>query len=433
MFQLGGLLDLVYSDLLPEDKAQIVKEFQQESPTAMIGDGLNDAAALATADIGISMGISGSALAMETGNIILMSNDIRRIPQAVGLAKKTQRKIFQNIFLSIITKAAIIALAIAGHPLVWAAVLADVGTCLLVIFNSMLLLGSNSTRMKKRSKSSDGHEHVHKGSHGHKNCCSSEKVDKICLPNQKCSSGPCTSNKCNTSLLSEKHGCCGSHGDEAKVIKSDVVVAISELDAENCHKRCCSPQVHQVDSSSSCAKSLGEIKCDEPIENHGGCQHDEKPEEKKHVGAGSCAADQCVKSVEEGHGHVHSHSHSHSHDHHGHGHHVHDHHEHDHCHHDHDHNAHNHDDHDAHDVHHQHEHDHDHDHGHTHHHDHDDEHDDEHDDSNHVECTFQNVCSSMERRHIGGCCHSFRRECCGNISPHFGGGFGRNLSEIIIE
>ncbi|KAL4556128.1 hypothetical protein LXL04_038771 [Taraxacum kok-saghyz] len=136
--QLGGALDMIHAELLPQDKAKIIKQFQTESPTAMVGDGLNDAPALATADIGISMGVSGSALANETGHMILMSNDIRKIPISVRLARKMRRKIFKNIFIAIITKAAIIALAIAGHPLVWAAVLADVGTCLLVIFNSTL-------------------------------------------------------------------------------------------------------------------------------------------------------------------------------------------------------------------------------------------------------------------------------------------------------
>ncbi|KAF5790860.1 putative hydrolase [Helianthus annuus] len=147
--QLGGALESVHAQLLPQDKAKIIKELQKESKTAMVGDGLNDAPALATADIGISMGVSGSALANETGHIILMSNDIRKVPIAVRLARKTRRKIFENIFIATVTKAAVIALAIAGHPLVWAAVLADVGTCLLLIFNSMLLLqGTPSKSMK---------------------------------------------------------------------------------------------------------------------------------------------------------------------------------------------------------------------------------------------------------------------------------------------
>ncbi|KAL4278409.1 hypothetical protein GQ457_03G044880 [Hibiscus cannabinus] len=152
--QLGNGLDVIHAELLPEDKARLIEEFKKEGPTAMIGDGINDAPALATADIGISMGISGSALATETGHVILMSNDIRKIPKAIQLARKAHNKVIQNVVLSISTKVAILALAFAGHPLVWAAVLADVGTCLLVIFNSMLLLQGTHKHAGKCCKSS---------------------------------------------------------------------------------------------------------------------------------------------------------------------------------------------------------------------------------------------------------------------------------------
>ncbi|XVF82277.1 hypothetical protein PTKIN_Ptkin16aG0033100 [Pterospermum kingtungense] len=152
--QLGNCLDVVHAELLPEDKARIIKDFKKEGPTAMIGDGVNDAPALATADIGISMGISGSALATETGHVILMSNDIRKIPKAIQLARKAHRKVIENVILSISIKSAILALALAGYPLVWAAVLADVGSCLLVTCNSMLLLRGTENHGGKCCKSS---------------------------------------------------------------------------------------------------------------------------------------------------------------------------------------------------------------------------------------------------------------------------------------
>ncbi|ESQ54201.1 hypothetical protein EUTSA_v10026996mg, partial [Eutrema salsugineum] len=138
--QLGNALDIVHSELLPQDKARIIDEFKSQGPIMMVGDGLNDAPALAKADIGISMGISGSALATETGDIILMSNDIGKIPRGMRLARRSHKKVIENVVLSVSIKGAIMVLGFAGYPLIWAAVLADAGTCLLVILNSMLLL-----------------------------------------------------------------------------------------------------------------------------------------------------------------------------------------------------------------------------------------------------------------------------------------------------
>ncbi|KAL5549364.1 hypothetical protein UlMin_004595 [Ulmus minor] len=153
-YQLENALDIARAELLPEEKARFIEEFKKDGKTAMIGDGINDAIALATADIGISMGISGSALAMETAHVILMSNDIQKIPKTIQLAKKAFRKIIENVIISIGTKSVILALAFAGYPLVWAAVLTDVGTCLVVILNSMLLLNDTQedNRMSFRSK-----------------------------------------------------------------------------------------------------------------------------------------------------------------------------------------------------------------------------------------------------------------------------------------
>lgn len=224
--QLAHALELVHAELLPEDKVKIVTEFKKEGPTAMIGDGLNDAPALATADIGISMGISGSALASETSNIILMSNDLRKIPEAIKLARKSRRKVIENIVLSVITKVAILGLAIAGHPIIWAAVLADVGTCILVILNSMLLLrsghnhggkccGSSTQQHNHKNGCGDHHHHPQQHQHhGHK--CASDKA-----LSQKCASKSCSS-KCspspsNTTLPQNihKNGCDGTNGSSS--------------------------------------------------------------------------------------------------------------------------------------------------------------------------------------------------------------------------
>ncbi|OMO65920.1 Cation-transporting P-type ATPase [Corchorus capsularis] len=215
--QLGNCLNVVHAELLPEDKARIIKEFKEEGPTAMIGDGINDAPALATADIGISMGISGSALATETGHVILMSNDIRKIPKAIQLARKAHRKVIENVILSISTKVAILALAFAGHPLVWAAVLADVGTCLLVICNSMLLLRGTHKHAGKCCKSSAGSHtdkhgcktgHCH-SSHGHQHASIEKTVHKAC-ESKKCSSQMCAT-KCQSSTF-KSDSCSNSSG-----------------------------------------------------------------------------------------------------------------------------------------------------------------------------------------------------------------------------
>ncbi|KAL3644185.1 putative cadmium/zinc-transporting ATPase hma4 [Castilleja foliolosa] len=181
--QLGGALEVVHAELLPQDKERIIKELQKEGPTAMIGDGVNDA----PANIGISMGVSGSALATKTGDIILMSNDIRRIPKALRVAKKARRKIYENLIISFSTKAAIMGLAFAGHPLVWAAVLADVGTCLLVIFNSMLIMRGIPGHGQKKCCGSGSHRHFHK----HKAC---DETKTGCSSN-KCVSKGCSSDK----------------------------------------------------------------------------------------------------------------------------------------------------------------------------------------------------------------------------------------------
>ncbi|KAF8035191.1 hypothetical protein BT93_C1278 [Corymbia citriodora subsp. variegata] len=151
--QLDNALDIVYAELLPGNKVSIIESFKKDGPTAMIGDGINDAPALASADVGISMGISGSALAMETADVILMSNDIRKIPEALKLARWTFRKLIENILISISLKGMVLGLAFAGYPLVWAAVLTDVGTCLIVILNSMHRLNATSNQEKKFSRS----------------------------------------------------------------------------------------------------------------------------------------------------------------------------------------------------------------------------------------------------------------------------------------
>eukprot|EP00850_Spirogloea_muscicola_P003815 SM000015S01315 [mRNA] locus=s15:1225461:1231881:- [translate_table: standard] len=154
----------VYSELLPEDKVQVLCTLKRGGMTGMVGDGINDAPALAAADLGIAMGAAGSALAVEVADVALMQDDLHGIEKALVLGRSCRNKIIQNVVLSIVTKGVVVGLAIGGWASLWAALLADVGTTLVVIANSLRIL----QRVERRSI---GHGtcksiHKHKGHHG---------------------------------------------------------------------------------------------------------------------------------------------------------------------------------------------------------------------------------------------------------------------------
>lgn len=401
--QIGGVLDEVHAELLPEDKMKWIKEFQKIAPTAMIGDGLNDAPALSVADVGISMGISGSSLASETGNVLLMTNDIQRIPKVAFLARRVRRKIFENIFLSIITKAAIVALAIAGHPLVWAAVLADTGTCLLVILNSMLLLRGVSGHRKISSTASP---HKHK-SKANGSCCSDGKPHTISVAQTYSSKNCATSCKSsNTSLDNKilhdtKHSCGNSkHGHGGHIHDHK-----HEHGQE--HGHCGHDHKHRHHHE------------------HGHCKEHGHDHEKKEINHASCSGDGYYNMAEEEkniHGKVdatgkHEPKHCHGDNHNNHpstattdeemGDVVAD-----HCCQSLEPNT---------------------------HHSHDEECGGKHDSDmdiifrgdKHGGCRNRK-CSNLDNRQIVGCCQSFMKECCAKNS-HFGANFRGGLSEIVIE
>jgi Cd2+/Zn2+-exporting ATPase len=135
-------LDTVHAGLLPEDKVALVREaVGSGKKVAMVGDGINDAPALASATVGVVMGAAGTGVALEAGDVALMGDDLRKLPFAVRLGRRTLRIIRFNVAFSLATKTLFLVLATMGMVTLWMGVAADMGSSLLVIGNSMRLLG----------------------------------------------------------------------------------------------------------------------------------------------------------------------------------------------------------------------------------------------------------------------------------------------------
>ncbi len=135
-------IERVHAELLPDQKVKLVERLKGEfSNLAMVGDGVNDAPALAASSVGIALGAQSSDTALETADVVVMAPRLNRLVELVRLGQRTRRVLWQNIFLALFIKGTVLALALAGLATMWMAVAADVGASLLVIANGMRLLG----------------------------------------------------------------------------------------------------------------------------------------------------------------------------------------------------------------------------------------------------------------------------------------------------
>ncbi|MCS7065133.1 MAG: HAD-IC family P-type ATPase, partial [Fimbriimonadales bacterium] len=134
-------IEEVYAELLPAEKQAVIRELAQRyGVVGMVGDGINDAPALAQAHVGISLAHRGTDLAQEAASVVLMGDDLRHLPLFVRLSRTTMRLVKQNITLAVGVKLLFLGLALMGRATLWMAVFADMGASLLVIGNGLRLL-----------------------------------------------------------------------------------------------------------------------------------------------------------------------------------------------------------------------------------------------------------------------------------------------------
>lgn len=148
-------IDKTFAGLLPEQKVEKISAIENAKTVVFVGDGINDAPALATASVGVSMGGVGSDAAIETADVVLMTDNPKQLVDAVKIAKKTRKITMENIVFIMAIKVAVLALSAFGLASMWLAIFADVGVCLLAVLNSLrvLILPKDKTEKAKKQKS----------------------------------------------------------------------------------------------------------------------------------------------------------------------------------------------------------------------------------------------------------------------------------------
>ena len=143
-------LDSCYYNLLPEDKVKTLEVFKEKNKV-FVGDGINDAPVIASADVGVCMGGVGSDATIEISDVVLMNDEPSKIVDAIKFSKKTIRIINQNIWFILVTKLIVMALTLFGISSMWLAIFADVGVALLAVLNSLRVLLINDKKSVKKS------------------------------------------------------------------------------------------------------------------------------------------------------------------------------------------------------------------------------------------------------------------------------------------